>query len=96
MNAAEPQQVAELDSKAKRASKVADDDLSAIMSEQTGRRFIYRVFEMAGIFRLSYTGNSETFFNEGARNIGLRLLAEIQRVCPDSFILMLKEHSKNQ
>lgn len=96
MNASEPQQVAEQESKAKRAAKVADDDLSAIMGEQTGRRFIYRILEMAGIYRLSYTGNSETFFNEGARNIGLRLLAEIQRVCPESFFLMLKEHLKNQ
>lgn len=93
MNAAEPQQVAEQESKAKRAARIADEDLGAIMGEMTGRRFVYRILEMAGVYRLSYTGNSETFFNEGARNIGLKLMAEIQRVAPAQYLQMLKEQS---
>jgi hypothetical protein len=45
----------------------------------------------AGIFRSSFTGNSETFFNEGKRSIGLFVLDELMQAKPDAFALMQKE-----
>jgi hypothetical protein len=96
MNAAEPQLVAEQESKAKRIARIADADVCAIMNEQTGRRFVYRILEWAGVYRLSYTGNSETFFNEGARNLGLKLLADLQRVTPKQYLKMLEEHFEQE
>lgn len=43
------------------------------------------VLESAGIFQTSFTGNSETFFREGKRSVGLRLLAELERIDPSGF-----------
>ena len=40
-------------------------DIAWLLSDRRGRRFMWRVFSNAGIFRTSFTGNSETFFNEG-------------------------------
>jgi len=66
-------------------------DLRKILSWPEGRRFIWRYLEICGVFTLSFTGNSQTFFNEGQRNIGLKLLAEIMDVAPDALLQMMKD-----
>lgn len=68
------------------------EDLKWLMSDKRGRRVMWRLLETAGVYRSSFTGNSETFFREGQRNVGLKLLAEIHEHCPDAFVMMLKEH----
>ena|ERR1044071_2893288 len=70
-------------------------DLQWVMSDQRGRRHVWRQLELAGVYRLSHTGEPHgTSFNEGQRNVGLRLLAEVSTHCPDEYMLMLKEHQK--
>lgn len=70
------------------------EDVKLIMSSREGRRFMWRMLEMCGVYRSSFTGNSETFFREGQRNIGLMLLADIHEHCPDGFTTMLKEQKR--
>ena len=67
------------------------DDLKWVMSSKRGRRFVWKVLDRAGVYRSSFTGNSATFFNEGQRNIGLMLLADIHSACPDQYLAMIKE-----
>ena len=67
-------------------------DLKWLMKDQRGRRIMQRLMDKAGIYRSSFTGNSETFFREGERNVGLLFVAEITEHTPDEFLLMLKEH----
>lgn len=66
-------------------------DLKWMMKDQRGRRIMQRLMDKAGIYRTSFTGNSETFFREGERNVGLLFISEITEHCPDEFLLMLKE-----
>lgn len=66
-------------------------DFQWLMSDKRGRRFVWRLLAKTGVFRSSFTGNSETFFREGARNVGLMLLAEINEHSPEQYTLMLKE-----
>jgi hypothetical protein len=66
-------------------------DLRTLMGTVEGRRFIWRLLDRAGVFRTSFTGNSTTFFNEGMRNIGLIVLADITEACSDNYLLMMKE-----
>lgn len=75
----------------RRAREREIDDFKFVMGDPRGRRVIWRVLEKAGIYRSSYTGNSETFFREGERNIGLMLLAEMMTTCPELHIAMLQE-----
>jgi hypothetical protein len=66
-------------------------DFRTVMSTDAGRRVIWQLLVDAGIFRLSWTGNSETFFNEGQRNLGLKYLTKCETLCPNSYIDMMKE-----
>lgn len=74
------------------AAEVAD--LRWVMSDQRGRRFVWRQLAVAGIYRPSYTGDDRTIFNEGQRNVGLHLLSAITEHCPDEYLQMLKEHQQ--
>lgn len=73
----------------------AKADLRRVMGSESGRRFINRLLSRCGVYRSSFTGNSETFFREGARNVGLFLLAEIQAHCAEEFLTMLKEQTND-
>lgn len=60
--------------KERMARLLANDDALALIRE---------ILEETGIFRISMTGNSQTFFREGQRAIGLWLLNEIYEAAPD-------------
>jgi hypothetical protein len=67
-------------------------DLKWFMSSKRGRRMAWRQIERAGVFRLSFNTNSMTMaFNDGAKNEGLRVLAQIHTACPELYVTMLKE-----
>lgn len=75
----------------KLARQMEANDFKWFMSTKQGRRVMWRMLAEAGVFRTSFTGNSETFFKEGKRAFGLFLLSEIAAHCPDSHIEMLTE-----
>lgn len=71
------------------------DDLASILSDIRGRRFIRRYIEECGVFKTSFNNSgSVTAFNEGARNIGLKLWAEVIEADPDAVVLMQAEFKK--
>jgi hypothetical protein len=70
---------------------LANEDMKWLMGSKRGRRIAWRILERTGIYRSSFTGNSETFFREGMRNVGLVLMAQIHEACPESYTLMMKE-----
>lgn len=67
------------------------DDFKFVMEDKRGRRYVWRLLEQCGVFRSSFTGNSETFFREGQRNVGLKIISLIHEACPEKYALMLKE-----
>lgn len=72
------------------------DDFKQLMDTASGRRFVWRLLSITGVYRTSMTGNSSTFFNEGRRDVGLQLLAEIHEHSIDAFVQMLKEQKANE
>lgn len=72
---------------------LSDEDMKWFMGAKRGRRIAYRILDRSGVFRSSFTGNSETFFREGMRNVGLILLNQIHEVVPESYVLMMKERN---
>lgn len=84
--------LADADERTRLALQIEIDDLKWLMSNKRGRRFMARLLERAGVWRLSFNTNALTMaFNEGTRNEGLRLLAQITAHCPDRYTEMLKE-----
>ena len=45
--------------------------LNHVLSDELGRWFFCRLLDRTDILKQSFTGNSETFFNEGKRKVGL-------------------------
>lgn len=80
------------------AKRVAGDyeDLRNVMGSRAGRRTIFRILESTGLTMQSFTGNSETFFREGKRSIGILLHNELQDICPDLYTTMQTENRKKE
>jgi hypothetical protein len=71
-------------------------DLRKVMSLAEGRRFIWRLLSSCGVFRSSMTGNSQTFFLEGRRDVGLMIFNDVMIAKPDAFAQMQKEYIAEQ
>jgi hypothetical protein len=72
------------------------DDVKKVISSPEGRRFLWKLMGEAGVFRSSFTGNSETFFNEGKRSIGLLILSEVNNANLGAFTQMQNESVNEQ
>lgn len=91
-NAADKEQVEKASKQLKSEQELAIDDLKALLLLPQGKRFIWRQLENCQIFKLSYTGVAEsTNFNEGQRNIGLKLLHDCLKAAPESFVDMMQQ-----
>lgn len=79
---------------AKEARQKEVDDVEWMLGHPSGRRFMWRLLDEAGVYRTSFNNSgSVTAFNEGKRQIGLVFLAEIMAVAPQQFTAMLKERT---
>jgi hypothetical protein len=80
--------------------KTADDQLAsdwkAMMHCCEFRNILWSILEDAGIYRTSFTGNSETFFREGMRNLGLKIQARAIEADAAAFQLMWAEQLKRK
>lgn len=66
-------------------------DLRALLQTREGARFLSRLLEATGIFAISYVpGDSgATAFNEGARNVGLPVYADLAEADPSAHMRLL-------
>ncbi len=88
------QSKADKDLRDKLARENEESDMKWLMSSKRGRRIVWRILDQAGVFRLSFNPNSmQMAFNEGNRNIGLRIIATIHSSCPEQYQAMLKEQN---
>ncbi len=53
------------------------EDLKRILDSAGGRRFLWKILSECRIYDISFTGDEWTAFNEGKRQIGLRLIEDI-------------------
>lgn len=89
--------IEERNQKARNARERERAGLAAVMSTPGGRLTVWRLLDMAGVYRISFTGDALwSAFNEGGRNVGNRLLAEIMADHPDEFALMMGENKSPQ
>ena len=70
-----------------------EDDLKLIMSTKSGRRWMWRMLERTGVYRVTFRTNGEGDFLEGVRSVGVALLAEMHRWCLEETILMMRENA---
>lgn len=93
-DAADPVQVRQRQLSAKRREKADRDVLTSLMSSPDGRAWIWSYLSDCHCFALSFDRDPyQTAFNEGERNAGQKLLAQINRTCPDLLIQAQKERA---
>jgi hypothetical protein len=95
-NAADKKQVRKAAQKEQSRRDKELNDLRFILNDVQGRRFLWRYLGECGVFRSSFTGSSETFFREGERNVGLKLINDIHEASPEAYILMIKENKESE
>jgi len=78
-----PQDKIDRDSKSKTDNDQYIADLKEILSKESGIRFFQRFFEDGYIFRTTFTGNSQSYFLEGARNYALKYFNDITIAAPE-------------
>ncbi len=92
MNLSSEEDIKEQKQKEKLLLKRDKTDLKFILQHQQGRRVIWKYLEMAGINRSSFTGDvNSTLFNEGMRNMGLRILADVMETQPEAYLKMIND-----
>lgn len=57
--------------------RMDNEALKSLLKSENGRWFLMRLLDMTGVMANSFTGNSTTFYNEGRRQVGLDILAQI-------------------
>lgn len=90
-NAGDATQVGERKVNTKNAARERVEGLGNLLATRQGRSWYWNLLSECGVFVTSFTGNSATFFNEGKRQIGLLLVAELTREYPDHYVTMMKE-----
>ena len=93
-NVADPKRIDEKKYKEKLFKDKEKSDLKFLLNTEQGRRFIWRYLEFCGVYKSSFTGSSQTFFLEGQRNVGLKLVAEIVDAQPEMYLKMMIENKK--
>lgn len=91
-NAADPEQVKWAGEREQSNRQREINDVAYVLSTRQGRRFIWRLLCDAGIYRSSFhTNGSMVYFNEGRRDVGLKLLAEVSEADPMAPHMMAME-----
>ena len=84
----------ENDLKRKRRKSREINDLRDILAIPQGRRYIWKLWGLTGVFRASYVSKDAnlTAFKEGQRDIGLALLQDINEASPTALGQMRSEY----
>jgi len=80
---------------AKLAREEIVHDFLWLMKDKRGRRIVWRALGDAGVFHTSFTPDPYVHaFQSGRRDAGLKLLAQINEICPELYTTMMKEQLK--
>lgn len=71
-------------------------DIRAVLGTAQGRRLLCRIWDESRLMKPCYTGNSNTFYNEGRRELGLTLWNDAMEACPELLLDTVAEGRKRE
>lgn len=73
----------------------SDEAIKAFMGHTQGRAWVWDHLSACGLYRMSARSGDPhmTYFHEGERNVGLRLMVQLHRACPEHYATMTQENS---
>lgn len=69
------------------------NDVTRVFGSSEGKRILYHVLAMCGIYSDCFTGNAHTYYYEGRRSVGLELLELIMETDPEIYIQLIRENA---
>jgi hypothetical protein len=90
-SAADDAQVAKREDVLKRQRLSDLDDVRRIVKTPEGLRFFRRLLDIGKVFQTTFTGNSNTYFLEGHRNLALKFLDDIAEAAPECIPELMKK-----
>lgn len=91
-DSSDPDQVQNARRKAGRLAKARREALVSLLSTKAGRGWVWGMLTFCRVFATSFDRDPHaTAFNEGQRNVGLKLLADINNADPGAYVLMATE-----
>ena len=95
-NASDEEQVKKAKDHVRRGREQELADIYTVLSTRQGRRFYWKYLSFCKVFETSFNhSGSITAFNEGMRNVGLKLLSDMNEACPDVYAVIQKESKEN-
>ena len=95
MDATNPRHVEILKKQAAQHERERRDFVMHSMGVRSGRAYFCHILENANIFATTYSDSPHrTAFNEGNRNLGLMILGDIMKYCPDHYVTMMRERNE--
>lgn len=91
-NAADAKQVREAGNTVKRRENALKASWNSVLETPAGRAVIYDLLEQCGIYAGGFSAEL-AHYNEGRRNVGLFILAKLDRQ-PEKYALMMRENKK--
>lgn len=85
------EKVESISGKPGKAERQHDLDLFNLLQQEEFRDYLWGLLERCHMFQTTFTGNSQSYFQEGERNVGLQVLHEINACDPDSYIKMMQK-----
>lgn len=93
INAAERNDVKFLEKAARLKAAQNAEVLKGIMSNAFGREWMYDLLASMSVGATPFSTDAlQMSFNCGMQNQGLQILATLQTICPDLYILAMQEH----
>lgn len=79
------------------AKRKEQEDIQFLLSTPQGRRYIWKVLSICGVYRQSAVDSgSWTYFNEGRRSVGLKLLDEVMIADAAAYLKMIDENKQDE
>ncbi len=96
-DASNPDQVRQREREAQRRETETRNVLLKLLSDRPGRAWVLSLLESCHIYHTSFRSDPlQMAFSEGQRDIGLLLLAQVNRASPESIVLMMRERTESQ
>lgn len=92
MNVGSEEDVEQAKTSAKHRDQLKALALKRLLETEGGRLWMWDMLAQCHVFHTTFTGNSKTFFNEGERSVGLKLLADVTAVMPEFFAMMQEKN----
>lgn len=94
-NSADKEQVKKAAETERRKELDETEDLRWVLNDKRGRRFLWKTLSGCNAFHSGFSENQAIMaFTAGKREVGLKLLAQINTASKDAYLLMIKENQE--